>query len=293
MGPPPLQLPGSAAEFPATAPALCLLPAAMWESAPAPVSVKRIPRPHPFHPSIIPRIGADSVGALGPEHPGGKGRGYSAPTSHTGSGLGLSPDQLFGGWELLSGAGGRRGGGERGLGGKRGGGGGGKRQSKGGALWDGAEPQAEWGWSTHREIYKSAPVIPLTSKTPFLSYTRLSKTRLRPSAAGLLEEPGPSALWLTWNLRVCGPSPLPWLAKGAYKLTYLEELLHVLYRGIVPEDRVRVAAHHVINGFHDRQHLLAENEGDALSMGRQPKPSPPPCSGLGQVQVGIRANRKS
>lgn len=37
---------------------------------------------------------------------------------------------------------------------------------------------------------------------------------------------------------------------------YLEEPLHVLQRRVLPQDGVGVAAHHVIDGLHDGQHLL-------------------------------------
>ena len=60
-----------------------------------------------------------------------------------------------------------------------------------------------------------------------------------------------------------GESPfLPLLAAPSLR-AHLEEPLHVLQRCILSQNRVGVAAHHVIDGLHDGQHLLRGSEGRA------------------------------
>lgn len=53
-------------------------------------------------------------------------------------------------------------------------------------------------------------------------------------------------------------------------LTHLEEPLHVLQGRVLPQDGVGVAAHHVIDGFHNGQHLLEDRglHGLLLLQGR-------------------------
>ena len=51
--------------------------------------------------------------------------------------------------------------------------------------------------------------------------------------------------------------PLPSARSG---LTHLKEPLHMLQGCILPQDGVGVAAHHVVDGLHDGQHLLGNRE---------------------------------
>lgn len=55
----------------------------------------------------------------------------------------------------------------------------------------------------------------------------------------LLFTPGPSSL----------PSP-----------KHLEEALHMFPWGLLSECRIRILAHHVIDGFHDIKHFLLDQE---------------------------------
>lgn len=63
-----------------------------------------------------------------------------------------------------------------------------------------------------------------------------------------------------------GPSSLP-------SPRHLEEALHVLPWGLLSERRIRILAHHIIDGFHDIKHfLLGKREKDPSSEPPASKP---------------------
>ena len=65
----------------------------------------------------------------------------------------------------------------------------------------------------------------------------------------------------TWVSSRLGPCLLPFTPKPSLPSPrHLEEALHMLPWGLLPECRIRILAHHVIDGLHDIKHFLLDQE---------------------------------